>query len=160
MEEDIKSKSQKKRDADALKKIGVELIELKQEQLNTLPLTDELRRAIAQAKTIKSHGAKRRQAQLIGKLMRAADSEAIMTAYEQMLDENKGQAISFHEAEQWRDKLMHEGPAALTEFIELYQPADIQQLRQLLKKAKDEQEKQINLGAYRALFRLIRSSLP
>ena len=66
MEEPI-SKSQKKRDADALQKIGVELVALSLEKLDTLPLPDNLRRAIIEAKSLKSHGAIRRQAQLIGK---------------------------------------------------------------------------------------------
>ena len=42
-----KSKSQQKRDADALQKIGVELIELSLEKLTTLPLPDNLKKAMA-----------------------------------------------------------------------------------------------------------------
>ena len=60
-----KSKSQKKREADALQKIGVKLIALSLEKLDLLPLPDNLRQAIIEAKLLKSHGAIRRQAQLI-----------------------------------------------------------------------------------------------
>ncbi|MCW8452200.1 ribosome biogenesis factor YjgA [Legionella quinlivanii] len=153
------SKSQKKRDADALKKLGVRLVELPAATLDELPLTETLRQAIDAAKTIKSHGATRRQAQLIGKLMRGADHEAILEAYELLQAEKSAQTASFHEVEDWRERLMSEGNEALTEFINDYQPQDVQQLRQLIKKAIDERKANRSLGAYKALFRMIREAV-
>ena len=157
MMEEEKSKSQQKREVEALQKMGVDMTQLSIEQLDQIPLTEGLKKAIIDAKTIRSHGAKRRQAQYIGKLMRAADTEAIIDAYEQLQAENKSQTQHFHEIENWRTRLINEGNAALTEFIELYRPEDIQQLRQLLKKAIDAQKKEKNTGAAKALFRYLRS---
>ena len=151
------SKSQKKRDADALQKTGVKLIELSMAQLESLPLPDRLFKAICDAKLIKSHGAKRRQAQLIGKLMRAEDSETILEAYEQILAEENSVTAHFHEVELWRDKLINQGKEALTEFIDAYHPEEVQQLKQLVKKAVDDKLKEKNTGAAKALFRYIRS---
>jgi ribosome-associated protein len=59
----------------------------------------------------------------------------------------------------WRTRLIDEGNSALTEFVEKYQPDDVQKLRQLIKKAVKEQEMQKNMGAVKALFRFIRSCL-
>jgi ribosome-associated protein len=154
MDESI-SKSQKKRQADNLQKIGVQLIDLSASKLDLLPLPEQLYKAIIDAKSIKSHGAKRRQAQLIGKLMRSADFEQILEAYEQLLEEDKAVTVSFHEVELWRDRLIHEGKDALTKFIEQYHPEDVQHLRQLIKKAVETQQK--NTGAAKALFRYLRS---
>lgn len=151
------SKSQKKRDADTLQQIGVQLIELSPAKLDTLPLTDNLRRAIIEARAIKSHGAKRRQAQLIGKLMRSADHEAIVAAYEQLIQDNNSTTVIFHEIEDWRDQLINQGKKALTQFIDEYHPDDVQCLRQLIKKAVDDQQKEKNTGAATALFRYLRS---
>lgn len=156
MDEQV-SKSQKKREADSLQKVGVAFVELSFAKLDTLPLPDNLRKAIVDAKSIKSNGAKRRQAQLIGKLMRAADHEAILAAYEQILEEDSAVAVDFHEVELWRDKLMNSGKEALTEFISLYQPEEVQHLRQLIKKAVDDRLKEKNSGAAKALFRYLRS---
>lgn len=153
------SKSQKKRDADALQKLGVELVGLSYTKLDSLPLPDTLYKAISDAKSIKSHGAKRRQAQLIGKLMRAADHEAIVEAYEQILEEDSAVTANFHGVELWRDKLINEGKDALTEFIDNYQPDDVQHLRQLIKKAVDDKAKEKNTGAAKALFRYLRSAV-
>ena len=158
MEEQV-SKSQKKRDAELLRKMGVKFIELSVTKLDLLPLPDNLHKAILDAKSIKSHGAKRRQAQLIGKLMRAANYEEILAAYERIVDEDSAVSASFHEVEVWRERLINEGKDALTEFIEAYQPEEVQQLRQLIKKAVDDQQKEKNSGAAKALFRYLRSCI-
>jgi ribosome-associated protein len=159
MMEEPKSKSQKKREADALQKIGVQLISLSMDKLNALPMSDNLRRAIVEAKSLRSHGAVRRQAQLIGKLMRTDESEELLNAYAQLQADDSAQTAAFHEVEQWRERLIAEGNAALTEFISQYQPEDVQQLRQLIKKAVREHETQQSTGASRALFRFVRACL-
>ncbi|MDP3561801.1 MAG: ribosome biogenesis factor YjgA [Legionellaceae bacterium] len=154
--DELKSKSEKKREADALQKVGIQLISWSVEKLDQLSLTDQLRIAILDAKKLKSHGAIRRQAQLIGKLMRSADYEQILAEYQDMMADDSAKTASFHEIERWRDRLMSEGKDALTAFIDEYQPEDIQQLRQLVKKAIDEHAKNQNLGAHKALFRYLR----
>lgn len=139
--------------------MGVKMIDLSLAKLDLLPLPENLYKAIIEAKAIKSHGAKRRQAQLIGKLMRAADYEEILAAYESLLAEESAQTASFHEVEHWRDRLINGGKDALTAFVEAYHPEDVQHLRQLIKKAVDDQQKEKNSGAAKALFRYLRSSI-
>lgn len=158
MDEPI-SKSQKKRDADALQKLGVELIALPAAKLDTIPMPDELRQAIDLAKTLKSHGAIRRQAQLIGKLMRSADTEAIAQAFKALMDEGSAKTAIFHEMEQWRDRLITNNRDVLTEFINAHPDTDVQTLRQLIRKAVEEKNGDKATGAAKALFRFLRSCL-
>lgn len=153
------SKSQKKREADLVLQMGIAFIDLSLSKLDLLPLTDNLRQAILDAKLITSHGAKKRQAKLIAKLMRAADYDVIRVAYDRMLQEDNAGTAEFHEVEHWRDQLMHHGKEALTEFIQRYQPEEVQQLRQLIKKAIEDELKEKNTGASKALFRYLRSSI-
>ena len=153
------SKSQKKRDADALKKVGVELVALSVDKLDLLPLSEPLRSSILEAKRLKSHGAVKRQAQLIGKLMRSADHDDILAAYAGLQAEDSSQTAHFHAVEDWRERLLRDGKEALTAFVEAYQPEDVQQLRQLIKKAIDEQSKEKHTGAGKALFRYLRPYL-
>ena len=76
--DDLKpSKSARKRQYIALQKLGEELITLKVSDLNSLPLDDNLREAVLEARQMKAHGALRRQKQYIGKLMRHIDPEPI-----------------------------------------------------------------------------------
>jgi ribosome-associated protein len=157
--EDIKSKSQKKREAEDLQKLGVNLLHLTLDKLDTLPLPERLKQAILEAKRIKSHGAIRRQTQLIGKLMRTSDFAAINEAYESIMAQDKAQTADFHVLEHWRDQLIQGGNDALTAFIAEYQPTDIQHLRQLIKKAVDEKKNEKNMGASKALFRYLRTCI-
>lgn len=157
--EEPKSKSEKKRLAEEQKQLGVKLIDLNADELACLPLPAQLKQAVLDAKSLRSHGAMRRHAQWIGKLMRAADYDAIAHAYDTLEAGKKAQTAVFHEIEQWRTRLLAEGKPALTEFVETHQPQDVQQLRQLIKKAVDEQQKQTNTGASKALFRYLRSCL-
>ena len=76
--DDLKpSKSARKREYIALQKLGEELITLKESDLDSLPLDDNLREAVLEARQIRAHGALRRQKQYIGKLMRHIDPEPI-----------------------------------------------------------------------------------
>lgn len=151
------SKSQKKREADALQKMGVALIALRIEKLDTLPLSPRLKQAILEAKSLRSHGAIRRQAQWIGKLMRNENSDEIHNAYDLLLAKDNAQTASFHDVEHWRERLVSDDPSALTEFINTFPKVSAQTLRQLLKKTLDDKAKDQNTGASRALFRYIRS---
>jgi ribosome-associated protein len=154
--DDELSKSEKKRQADALQEVGTQLVGLSLPLLQSLPLPDKLYQAIVEAKAMKSHGAIRRQAQFIGKLMRKADYEAILAAYAQLQEEASAKTAHFHEVEHWRDQLISEAPDALTAFIAAYPTTEIQQLRHLIKKAKEAQTKPDTGGAAKALFRYLK----
>ncbi|WP_146741701.1 ribosome biogenesis factor YjgA, partial [Lonsdalea populi] len=64
------SKSEIKRDAEALKDLGAELVALGKNALERIPLDEELLAAVELAQRIKKEG-RRRQLQLIGKMLRA-----------------------------------------------------------------------------------------
>lgn len=157
--EEIKSKSQNKRDAEVLKDFGSELVQMRTEMLDRLPLTDPLRKAIVEAKNLKSHGAVRRQVQWIGKLLRLTDHAGIQDAYQALLAEGSTKTAAFHTLETWRTRLVEQGNDALTEFVALYQPTEIQLLRQLIKKARDMQNTEHFAAANLALFRHLRSHI-
>lgn len=151
------SKSQKKREAHDLFDFGEKLVSLTLTKLDKLPLSDQLRRAVLEARRLKSHGAIKRQLMYIGKLLRGAGpDEHLMLAYEQLVAEENAQTASFHDVEHWRNRLITEGKEALTAYIEEHPDVDVQQLRQLIKKAVDEVKNEKNLGGSRALFRYLR----
>lgn len=78
------SKSARKREYIALQKLGESLISLKPADLEKIPLPDELRDAVDEARQIKAHGALRRQKQYIGKLMGHVDPEPIRNALKEL----------------------------------------------------------------------------
>ncbi|MGL5309334.1 MAG: ribosome biogenesis factor YjgA, partial [Plesiomonas shigelloides] len=89
------SKSEIKRDAEALKALGQELIALGRQALNRVPLDDELRAEIELAQKISKEGL-RRQVQFIGKMLRSRDVTPIVTALDKMKNKHNQQIALFH----------------------------------------------------------------
>ena len=71
------SKTQRKRDAHVLQALGVQLITLSAAQLTRLDLPETLHEAVVAAQRMRSHGARTRQMQYIGTLMRQLDPTAL-----------------------------------------------------------------------------------
>jgi ribosome-associated protein len=90
MDTDYKSRTQKKNEAKALQRLGEQLVALPFSQLETMELPDKLLTAIESARKIKSHGARRRQIQYIGALMRHIDPQPIETALDASGRETSG----------------------------------------------------------------------
>jgi ribosome-associated protein len=88
MDPDYKSRTRKKNEARALQRLGEQLVALPSGQLETMALPDELLTAIELARKIRSHGARRRQIQYIGALMRHIDPQPIETALERIRSGN------------------------------------------------------------------------
>ena len=158
-EEEGKSKSQVKREMHELQKLGEELIALSAASRARVPLDDELKDALQLAdKLSNKREALRRHIQFIGRLMRSRDLEPIEQALALLRNTNQAATRQFHKVETWRDKLLAENEA-VTEFIAEYPEIDVQQLRQLIRNAKKEQEKQQPPKYYRELFQLIKPQI-
>jgi ribosome-associated protein len=71
------SRTARKNAAKDLQDVGEQLLDLRPDVLAALPLPESLIDAVGEAKRIKSFGAKRRQLQLIGKLMRRLEPDAL-----------------------------------------------------------------------------------
>lgn len=110
------SKSARKRSHLSLQSLGERLIPLEHAELEKLPLDESLLDAVIRAKSIKSRGALRRQRQLIGKLMRHADAEAILASLDKLGTQDRLARETFRQAETWRDRIATEGVAAISEF--------------------------------------------
>ena len=156
------SKSQRKRDMTALQKIGETLVGLPASSLAKIPLSGRLLDSILIARTLKTHEARRRQLQFIGKLMRDIDPLPIQIAIDKVQSKNQQGAAQFHQIERWRDRLIAEGDVALQNLLEAYPVAEThrQQLRQLVRNAQQDKANEKNTGAEKELFRYLRELLP
>ncbi len=160
-DEDFISRSEIKRQMEALKLIGKQITELRPDQQEKIPMDNVLREAVAETKRITSNGALKRHLQYIGKLMRHADVEAIKTALDGFDTASQVHNQKFHELERWRDRLLQNGPEgneALEAFITEHPTTDIQQLRQLIRNTRKEIDKQAPPTQYRKLFRFLRET--
>ncbi len=78
--EERPSRSARKRQAEALQRLGIRLTALRPARLLSLPLPESLLEAILEAQRLRSRPALARQRQYIGRLMRQLDPEPIERA--------------------------------------------------------------------------------
>ena len=149
------SKSEIKRDAEELKRLGAEMIDLGKNSLDKIPLDEELRDAIELAQKIKKE-ARRRQQQLIGKMLRSRDVEPIRLALDKLKNRHNQQVSLFHKLEALRDRLVEQGDDAVPEVLNLYPDADRQQLRTMIRNAQKEKAANKPPKAYRQIFQYLR----
>ena len=113
---DKPSKNARKREQLALQELGEHLIPLKNDELESIGLNEELLNAVRAAARMKSHGALRRQKQLIGKLMRQADADLVRARLDSSGARDRAEKQMFAKAEKWRDRLLTGGSEALQDF--------------------------------------------
>ncbi len=134
------SKSQLKRNSNDLQKLGEQLTEANESLLKKCELPDNLYRAIHEYNNLPNkHGAKRRQLQFIGKLMRELSDEDI----ERILRLTNQNSALLQRRTQEMDQLLITFLAGDDSGVELllkrHPKIDIQQLRQLIRQARKEQ---------------------
>jgi len=157
MEEEFVSRSEKKRQVEALQKLGAALVELAPAQLDAMVLPAELMKAVREAQRITSHGARRRQMQFIGKVMRRIDPEPVRAALSQVAGQSAEVRARQQRLERWRERLIGDD-GALTEFASQHASADLQALRTVIRNARKEISENKPPRAQRELFRLLREA--
>jgi ribosome-associated protein len=156
------SRSRRRRDALDVLALAQRLVALDAGTLAKLPIPEHLHPHIADTRRITSHIAHKRQLAFLAKQMRRED-DAVLDAIHDALDAGgeaaRQDAALLHRAENWRDRLLDEGDAALTELLAGHSHADRQRLRQLVRNAVDERAKNKPPHSYRELFRELRELL-
>jgi ribosome-associated protein len=155
VDQEIVSKTRRKREMHELQALGVALARLSDSQLEIIEIPEKLLAAVLEAKRIKSHEAKRRQMQYIGRLMRELDPAPIRARLAE-LEGSSAQATARHRRlEAWRSRLLGDDEA-LTAFAAEHPGADLQALRSLIRNARKEASLGKPPRAYRELFRVLK----
>ena len=168
------SRTDLKRESDALQDLGKELLTLRADLLNGIGLPEKLVDALAEARRITNFEGKRRQMQFVGKLMRKLDGNVLDAARAALDEQRSGSATEkqfLQQAEHWRDVLIAQ-EAAQAEWIAQHPSTDIQQLRALIRQARKDAATPHDAAvaesqglaprkgrAYRELFALVREQL-
>ena len=168
------SKTDLKRESDALQDLGRDLLTLRGDLFARLDLPDKLQDALAEARRITNFEGKRRQMQFVGKLMRKLDDGQISAVHAALDEQRNGSAaekLALHQAEHWRDRLIADD-GALAPWLEQFPRTDTQQIRALIRQARkdapaahdatvaESQGLAPRKGrAYRELFQLVREQM-
>ena len=150
------SKSQRKREAQALLDLAKDLVSMPAARLKSLPVDEELRDAIDFTRSIKSHGARKRQLMTVGKMLRLRDNQVLLDAVANFDQKTRQENARFHHIETWRDHLLAGDDQVLSGLLEMVPDANAQVLRQLIRNARKEAKLNKPPASARKLFKLLR----
>ncbi|HEY4556404.1 MAG TPA: ribosome biogenesis factor YjgA, partial [Lysobacter sp.] len=153
------SRSQNRREALDVLKLGEKLVSLTEPQLAKLPVPESLLPHIRECRRITAHIAHKRQLAYLAKQMRREDDEvldAIRDALDEHGDTARREVAAMHRVETWRERLLADGDAALAALLDEYPGADRQRLRQLMRNAIEERNRNKPPRAYREIYRELR----
>jgi ribosome-associated protein len=155
------SKTALKKQAHEQQTLGEALAALPDARLAALEMPEALRDALHEYQRTRSHEGRRRQRQLIGKLMRHADLAPLQEAVAAAQLGTAHDALALHRAEHWRVELMADDEA-LTRWLAEYPDTDAQQLRSLIRNARKDAAlppEQRHGRAWRELFQFLKPVL-
>ena len=152
---DDKSKSQVKRELEALKDLGRQLIDLPARQLQMIPMNETTHSAIIDAQSMKK-GAMKRQHRYIAGLLRDEDVVEMRNALAGLLQPHRQQVRAHHQLEQWRDALIAGEDGIVTELAGRFANLDRQYLMQQVRSARKELTLEKPPRAARAIFQYLK----
>jgi ribosome-associated protein len=153
LEEELKSKTEIKREMHKLQDFAQSIIEMSKHQRSRLPLSEDLKDAMIVAdKIANKHEALRRHIRHVAKILLETDLDPINHAIEVMANKHQQETAKFVYLENLRDNLIDNGneaiEAALTEFPSM----ERQKLRQLVRHAAKEKKAEKIGKHYKNLF--------
>ena len=148
------SKTKQKEGMHELRDLGAELVELSVGQLKRINVPENIFDAVRECQKITAHGARRRQIQYLGKLMRSVDDEPIRAGLALLRGESSAETARLHRLERLRVRLL-EDEAVLTEIAAQWPGVDLQHLRTLRRNALKEKENNKPPKNFRAIFQIL-----
>ena len=156
-DDELISKSQRKRDAEAVQQLGKNILALSQDAQDSIELPESLSNALNEARRIKKNSALKRQLQYIGKLMRHIDIKPIQEQYLKLTNHYNTDIKALHRLENWRDRLLSEGDKALEDLLNEAPDADRQHLRQLIRQSAKETKLKKPPKSAREIFKYLKT---
>ena len=123
--EDRPSKTEQKKAMARLQLLGERLAALPIERIQALPVNDVLIDNLIEYNRIPSFEARRRQSQLIGKLLKREDEGAVLATFNAKQPAKKQAQIT-----RWVDRLIAQGDGALNDFVRQFPASERHTLRQ------------------------------
>lgn len=157
----LPSKTQLKQEAERLKKIGLELVDLTKGERDKIPLDEELLTAVELCTRInRKKDGFRRQLQLIGKKLRGREIEPIEVALANLKSSNSAANRHFHSLEKMRDDIITNGMDGINKAVTEHPQLERQKLRQLHRNAQKQAVENKPPIAAREIFIYLRTEIP
>ncbi len=150
------SRTQQKKEALAAQRLGEALVGLSDQQLDKMGIPEELQEAVVTVRQMHQRGARRRQMQYIGALMRTIDVAVLQQNIEKVTAQRHDDTRRFRQVELWRDELTAGDERRLTWIIETYPDVDKQALAKMVDAVTEAKGIPGRRRSNKALFRYLR----
>ncbi|HCH70537.1 MAG TPA: DUF615 domain-containing protein [Colwellia sp.] len=153
IDQELKSKTEIKREMHQLQDFGQQLIEMSKHQRSRLPLSEDLKYAMIVADKIRNKNeALRRHIRHIAKILLETDLAPIHQAIDVMANKHQQETVKFTRLENLRDELIEQGNEAIEALLTEFEQMDRQKLKQLVRNAAKEKKAEKLGKHYRNLF--------
>lgn len=156
-DEDLKSKSEIKREMHELQDFAFKLVKLSKHQRSQIPFNDEIQDALVLADKIKNKPeALRRHVRFMAKVLLETDLEPIQQALDVLANKHQQGSAKHEKWTNLRDQLIDEGNSAIEALIAEYPSIERQRIRQLVRQANKEKQTEKPAKYHQALFNYIK----
>jgi ribosome-associated protein len=153
IDQELKSKTEIKREMHQLQDFGQKLIEMSKHQRSRLPLSEDLKYAMIVADKIRNKNeALRRHIRHIAKILLETDLAPIHQALDVMANKHQQETAKFTRLENLRDGLIEQGSEAIEALLAEFEQMERQKLKQLVRNAAKEKKSEKLGKHYRNLF--------
>ncbi len=142
--------------------LAEQLVALSPGRLERIDLPEDVRHEIANVRSMRAHGARKRQMAFLAKRMRNHGDDAFAAALAELGEDraaSRREQAAMQRLETLRERLLTEGDAALAELVDACPDIDRQALRSLIRRARSERADNKPPRAYHALFRMLRDNI-
>ncbi len=150
------SKSQKKREAQAILALARQLVDLPEKKLISLRMEEDLLREVRLVRGTPQRIAHKRALHHLAKLLRNVDTDSIAQNLTELQTEFRTETAKLHHLEQWRERLINQGETPFGELLALTPDLDRQHWRNVIRQARKEQKLGRPPTAARKLFKMLR----
>jgi len=159
IDQELKSKTEIKREMHQLQDFGQRLIEMSKHQRSRLPLTEALKDAMIVADKIRNKNeALRRHIRHIAKILLETDLAPINQAIDVMANKHQQETAKFTRLENLRDELIEQGNDAIEALLTEFTKMERQKLKQLVRHAAKEKKAEKLGKHYRNLFTYLKEN--
>lgn len=135
------NKTALKKEREEVKAFAEQLLALPKDNYALLPIDEALKNALLEGKRLKDNPLRRHLAFVV-RLIVEQDFAAIQQSYEKVCHPYRNDKNKIQQIEIYRDRIIDNDATVYDELLEKFAEVNIQQLRQLARNAKKEQQKQ------------------
>ncbi|GAA6203958.1 MULTISPECIES: ribosome biogenesis factor YjgA [Thalassotalea] len=159
-DEELKSKSEIKREMHQMQDFALKLVKLSKHQRSKIPFTEEFKQELILADKIQNkHEALRRHVRHMAKVLCEMDLEPINQALDVMANKHQQETAKFVHLESLRDQLMDGDNSFIEETLNQHETMERQKLRQLIRQAAKEKKLEKPGKGFRDLFTYLKEHI-